>query len=54
MPINRDVKYQGDQNKVQNVPKNTKFEEITINKMLDRQVEKYGEPEKQDQILFKF
>jgi len=50
MPIKKDDRYQVDENKLwfkkwwpENVPKNTTFEEITINEMLDRQVEKYGD-----------
>jgi len=50
MPIKKDDKYQVNENKrwfkkwwPENVPKNTTFEEITINEMLDRQVEKYGD-----------
>jgi long-chain acyl-CoA synthetase len=48
LPIKRDDKYQVDENKrwfqkwwPENVPKNIKFKEQTLNEMLDEQVEKY-------------
>ncbi|TFF89101.1 MAG: hypothetical protein EU548_08050 [Promethearchaeota archaeon] len=48
MPIKKDDKYQVDENKrwfkkwwPKNVPKNTSFEEKSINEMFDEQVEKY-------------
>ncbi|MBD3193479.1 MAG: AMP-binding protein [Candidatus Lokiarchaeota archaeon] len=48
MPIKKDDKYQVNENKLwfqkwwpEGVPKNTTFEEKTINEMLDEQVEKY-------------
>jgi len=48
LPIKKDDKYQVDENKrwfqkwwPENVPKNTTFEEKTLNEMLDEQVEKY-------------
>jgi len=49
MPINREDKYQVNENKVwfkkwwpEGVPKNTNFEEKTVNDLLDEQVKKYG------------